>query len=58
VPARRTLAGLAAGLFAPSGADPKVAADHFYGLMQVRLRADPEVYPFDDLTLTVALQRR
>jgi gibberellin A4 carboxyl methyltransferase len=49
---------LAAGLFTPSGADPKVAADHLYGLMQARLRAEPEAYPFDDLTLTVALQRQ
>jgi hypothetical protein len=45
-------------LFRFGSGDPDVIADRFYTLLQERLRADPQTYPFDDLTLSLLLRRR
>lgn len=42
--------------FGKSGAN--VLADRFYGAMESALRARPQDYPFDDLTLAVMVRRR
>ena len=46
------------GLFEHGRSDPAKLADRFYGLMESRLAAKPDAYPFDDLTLAVMVRRR
>jgi gibberellin A4 carboxyl methyltransferase len=46
------------GLFSKGKGDPDGLADRFYGLMEEKLTANPEGYPFDDLTLAVMVRRR
>ncbi len=46
------------GLFSKGQGDPDALADRFYGLMSEKLTANPEAYPFDDLTLAVMVRRR
>lgn len=46
------------GVFNFGRGDPAKLADRYYGLMEETLRARPEAYPFDDLTLTIMVQRR
>lgn len=46
------------GVFVHGKGDPKVLADRFYASMEDVLRARPNDYPFDDLTLAVMVRRR
>jgi len=46
------------GLFGFGRGDPAKLADRFYAMMDAGLAARPEVYPFDDLTLSVMVRRR
>jgi gibberellin A4 carboxyl methyltransferase len=46
------------GVFNFGRVDPAKLADRFYALMEESLRAKPEAYPFDDLTLAIMVRRR
>jgi hypothetical protein len=46
------------GVFNFGRGDAAKLADRFYALMEEALRAKPEAYPFDDLTLAIMVRRR
>ncbi len=46
------------GVFNFGRGDPAALADRFYASMAEALKARPEAYPFDDLTLAVMVRRR
>lgn len=46
------------GVFSFGRGDPTKLADRFYVLMEESLRAKPQAYPFDDLTLAIMVRRR
>ena len=46
------------GVFNFGRGDPAKLADRYYGLMEHALRARPDAYPFDDLTLAIMVRRR
>jgi gibberellin A4 carboxyl methyltransferase len=49
---------LTEGMFRHGTGDPKALADVFFARMEQALAADPQAYPFDDLTLAVLVRRR
>jgi gibberellin A4 carboxyl methyltransferase len=46
------------GIFNLGRGDPGELSDRFYAMMEKGLAANPDAYPFDDLTLALILRRR
>jgi hypothetical protein len=49
---------LTEGVFRFGKGGGKAIADRFYAMMESALAADPDAYPFDDLTLSVMVRRK